>query len=45
MNFIKKYAWAFWLGGSVGVAGHNLAALAYWYIIIPVTALIAWKDW
>ncbi len=45
-KFAKKYGFACWLGFSLSMFGDiHLLDPSWWFIVVPVFALLAWRDW
>lgn len=43
MGFIKKYAWAAWMGGAFSAAGWDAWDWQFYVAIIPIVFLVEWK--
>ncbi len=39
MKIIKKYAFAFYLGLSLGIVGYDITTWQFWVVIVPTLIL------
>lgn len=43
-QFLRKHAYALWLGLSLGIAEVNVFSFNYWIIVVPTIILVTFRD-